>query len=345
MNPPVPPIDAAPCEPSPSAPPVHTRSRLVARRLDVLSRAASFSIASGLIGLGLLWSQPSLSERPSDRLASEIELLTSPMPRRPHIEIVPVRTQQGLLAAAPAPPTSSSATVAPSSPAQQPTTTPPSTLPSPATIAAREECKALLGTLEIEFEDATPIDSGPCQAPAPVKVTRLGKARIDLSPPAVMNCRMAATLADWVDKVLQPAAREHFAQTVSTLSGVQSFACRNRNNAAVGPISEHAFANAFDLAEVRLSGGRRLAVVTEWGPVARDEGRPPVVSASAKPAPTLAKSRLPIPFDDEAAEFLRRIHAGACPLFTTVLGPEANDAHRDHLHFDLKSRTGKTICE
>jgi hypothetical protein len=44
------------------------------------------------------------------------------------------------------------------------------------------------------------------------------------------------------------------------------------------------------------------------------------------------------------AAFLRRLHHGACSVFTTVLGPEANEAHHDHFHFDMKARKGSAIC-
>ena len=37
------------------------------------------------------------------------------------------------------------------------------------------------------------------------------------------------------------------------------------------------------------------------------------------------------------AAFLHRLHKGACGVFGTVLGPEANEVHRDHFHFDLAS--------
>jgi hypothetical protein len=38
------------------------------------------------------------------------------------------------------------------------------------------------------------------------------------------------------------------------------------------------------------------------------------------------------------ATFLKRLHKGACATFGTVLGPEANEAHRDHFHLDVKER-------
>lgn len=36
--------------------------------------------------------------------------------------------------------------------------------------------------------------------------------------------------------------------------------------------------------------------------------------------------------------FLRGAHAAACKIFGTVLGPEANNAHRNHFHVDLAER-------
>ena len=45
------------------------------------------------------------------------------------------------------------------------------------------------------------------------------------------------------------------------------------------------------------------------------------------------------------ASFLRRLHKGACGTFGTVLGPEANEAHRDHFHFDLAARKRNAFCE
>ena len=45
------------------------------------------------------------------------------------------------------------------------------------------------------------------------------------------------------------------------------------------------------------------------------------------------------------AQFLRRLHKGACGPFGTVLGPEANEAHRDHFHLDLAARKRSAFCE
>ena len=58
-----------------------------------------------------------------------------------------------------------------------------------------------------------------------------------------------------------------------------------------------------------------------------------VASVDLKPATT------------KEAVFLKRLHSGSCALFATVLGPEANEAHRDHFHLDMKvRRSSHGVC-
>jgi hypothetical protein len=45
------------------------------------------------------------------------------------------------------------------------------------------------------------------------------------------------------------------------------------------------------------------------------------------------------------ARFLREIHGSGCRIFGTTLGPEANEAHRNHLHVDMAERKYKKICD
>ena len=46
-----------------------------------------------------------------------------------------------------------------------------------------------------------------------------------------------------------------------------------------------------------------------------------------------------------AEKFLKRLHRGACGHFDTVLGPEANEAHRSHFHFDLNASRSRPYCD
>lgn len=68
-------------------------------------------------------------------------------------------------------------------------------------------------------------------------------------------------------------------------------------------------------------------------------------AADAKPAAenTALPANPPKPTTENL--FLRAIHDGACKDFGTVLGPEANDPHRNHFHLDLIPRRRHGICE
>ncbi len=43
--------------------------------------------------------------------------------------------------------------------------------------------------------------------------------------------------------------------------------------------------------------------------------------------------------------FLKALHRSACTAFATILGPEANEAHRNHFHVDMADRTSGSFCE
>jgi len=46
----------------------------------------------------------------------------------------------------------------------------------------------------------------------------------------------------------------------------------------------------------------------------------------------------------EEQGFLRDVQAAACQQFTTVLAPGSNAAHYNHIHVDLRKRSGRDIC-
>ena len=63
--------------------------------------------------------------------------------------------------------------------------------------------------------------------------------------------------------------------------------------------------------------------------------------------PTLAAAPRAEPHGtpDKRMQFHRAVHEIACRIFGTVLGPEANEAHRNHFHFDLAERKLTNFCE
>ena len=232
--------------------------------------------------------------------------------------------------------------------------------PAEEIAAAQSRCTSLLATGNVSYEPQQPVRNAACGAPALVKVLTLGKSAVKLAPNIVANCPLAAMLDTWVDKILQPAAQDILGSPVTRLVGTSSYVCRNRNGAAEGPISEHAFANAFDIASFALADGRMIDV-RSWTPKSAaseaatrpDAGKP----KSKAVAGTEPKVNLGAVSQDDAQAaakggspgpdvvFLKRVHQGACALFGTVLGPDANAAHREHLHFDLKARRGTAYCQ
>ena len=120
-----------------------------------------------------------------------------------------------------------------------------------------------------------------------------------------MTCPMIAALAVWEKHDLQPSAERLLGARVTGIDHFGSYACRNVNNAASGRRSQHARANAVDIAGFRLADGRSVSVLKDWD-ASGPEGR-----------------------------FLRQIHESGCARFASAFGPDYNAAHANHFHFDM----------
>jgi hypothetical protein len=92
---------------------------------------------------------------------------------------------------------------------------------------------------------------------------------------------------------------------VARVDHLGSFACRNMYSRENGARSQHATANALDIAGFRLADGRTISVLKEWSK------------------------------ENPDARFLRQVREGACDTFNVVLSPDYNAAHRDHFHLDM----------
>jgi hypothetical protein len=172
------------------------------------------------------------------------------------------------------------------------------------------QCRALLRRAGVRFVALPSRSSGAqCGYQDAVRF-RPGGALTAAYAPADLGtaCPVAAALALWEWHVVQPAAIRHFGTQVARIEHFGSFSCRRLYGRSEGAWSEHARANAVDIAGFRLADGRRVSVLGDWD----DE--------------------------DAASAFLRDVRDGACPLFATVLSPDYNAAHRDHFHFDQADR-------
>jgi hypothetical protein len=65
-------------------------------------------------------------------------------------------------------------------------------------------------------------------------------------------------------------------------------------------------------------------------------------SAEIDSAPTVGPTLGP---KGRMVQFLHEAHASACRIFGTTLGPEANNAHRNHFHVDMAPRKSTKFCE
>ena len=242
--------------------------------------------------------------------------------------------------------------------------------------AAKAKCTEILNAAALDYEPLQPIKEGLCGAPAPILVTSIGSdKKVEINPPATITCPMARALQAWLSKIVQPEAKALLGSNVAELQNVSSYACRNRNGGAKGLVSEHAFANALDVSDFILASGERVTVLESWPralatpplpkpkpkrpaeaaalvtPAAVKTPVPPnsVDAAKVKSEETPPPPEAPTPPADlpanERSDFRRRIHRAACGTFGTVLGPEANDAHKDHFHFDMKTRRHSSFCE
>ena len=120
----------------------------------------------------------------------------------------------------------------------------------------------------------------------------------------VVTCRLAASWVLFERHALQPAARRHLGTEVAGIRHLGTQNCRNVNHAREGRRSQHATANAIDVAGFVLRDGREVRLARDWG----------------APGPE--------------AGFLRDVRDGACRWFRAVLGPDHDAAHRDHFHLD-----------
>lgn len=175
---------------------------------------------------------------------------------------------------------------------------------------ATEACMQVLREAGVQVERADDRnDGGFCQVRGAVRIT--GGMVTPLSPGGLtMQCPLAVRYVIWDRQVLQPAAREVFGSPVARVENFGSYSCRRiyGSTEVNDRPSEHARANALDVSALRLDDGRTVSVALDWdgqGPAGTDGER-----------------------------FLKRLRDGACRVFSTVLTPDYNAAHGDHLHLD-----------
>ncbi len=176
-------------------------------------------------------------------------------------------------------------------------------------VAEPDACFAALRAGGVKFERLPTIGTGYCLADQRTRITRWPGAPAPIRPAgAAPSCAVGAALLLWQRDVVQPMARLHLGKEVRSIEHLGSYNCRNIRGGRTP--SEHASGNAIDIATFVLADGARVSLIDHWD--ARD-GR---------------------------SAFLRSVRDGGCGYFTTVLSPDYNAAHADHLHLDQAQRPG-----
>lgn len=172
-----------------------------------------------------------------------------------------------------------------------------------------EACLAALDTGALDF---SPVPDSEPQPGCPLRnVVRVEGSDVRFSESFLATCPLAAAWSLFERHGLQPAAQTHLGSRVEAVEHLGSYACRPISGGS--RMSQHASANALDVAAFRLEDGQRVVLRNDWP----DEG--------------------------QKGEFLRAVRDAACDYFRATLGPAYNDAHADHFHFDMGSYFSR-IC-
>jgi hypothetical protein len=171
---------------------------------------------------------------------------------------------------------------------------------------ASGQCLARLGQLGAEY---TPVpDRYVEQGCAILGTVQLASLPSDTSHLGVTNlgpvtCEVSQAFTGWARYGVDRAARQILGSPVRSIETFGSYSCRNV--AGTNRRSGHATGAAIDISGFVLEDGRRITVKSGW------HGG-----------------------TDREREFLRVVQQSACKRFGTVLGPEYNSAHNDHLHLE-----------
>lgn len=149
---------------------------------------------------------------------------------------------------------------------------------------------------------------GNCPLENVVRVSSFGS--VALSSSFLASCPLALSSALFVEQQARPLAEANVGSALRQIDHLGSYACRNIYNRPDARRSEHASAEALDIAAFRFANGRRVTVLNGW--------------------------RQP-----DMQPFLRSLLDSACLYYGNGLGPEYNAAHADHFHLGMR---GYGLC-
>lgn len=166
----------------------------------------------------------------------------------------------------------------------------------------RPACFAALDRAALEYRrlDDRPIKDG-CGLIGGVVIQ---KSHTPYSSAFQATCGMTAALY-WFEQEVDLLAVFHTGARIAQIQHYGTYACRNVNSRETGRRSQHATANAIDIAGFKFSDGSSASVLRDWGK------------------------------DTPQGRFLLDTHRLACRIFNVTLGPDYNALHANHFHLDL----------
>ncbi len=119
-----------------------------------------------------------------------------------------------------------------------------------------------------------------------------------------MQCPLSVGVYLWQREV-NVLAQKHFGQPLAKIHHYGTYSCRRQRGNSSGEWSEHAFANAWDVAAFELQDGTLIKILSDWDGTRKKRN------------------------------FLREARSAACDIFRVTLSPDYNAAHADHFHLDM----------
>ncbi len=169
-----------------------------------------------------------------------------------------------------------------------------------------QQCLARLGSTGASFSLPNRSEAQGCTQINAVSLTGLqgDGSRFGIDHLGPLTCATANTFAGWARFGVDRAARVYLGSPLARIETMGSYSCRNV--AGSSKRSAHARAEAIDISAFILEDGRRIPIYGGWnGGTERER------------------------------EFLRRVRQSACKRFGTVLSPDYNADHANHLHLEI----------
>ena len=187
-------------------------------------------------------------------------------------------------------------------PPRRPAGAPPDTLNLP-TSRETQQCYADLSREEVRYSPLPDRDyGGGCTVIGAVQLIDIG---VPVTGLKAMRCGLAEEFIGWTRNAVAPAAYQILGSRLVKVETFGTYACRNTIGTATERLSGHALANAVDVSAFVLEDGRRISIESDW----RSD-------------------------NEDVRRFLELIHTSACKRFGTVLSPDYNAAHHNHLHLE-----------